>query len=229
MATMPLRCCVIIVFNTNTHCPRKCIQIETHQFNESLLEYSAFFRYRIKQACGDPHRPIFTGECQLASIKCTGTASKKSNAKQLAFRAVLDIVQSFPQNEEQLQLAAIEQSNAESNQPTFQTYRELVKLGITPKVRNVCDRHMFFLDLPEDDRCEAHQILADPNATNEQKIDLICNALKLKYDFRNDRKIFVLISQHDCVVIGKTEKDLYDNVVNHFKVMLDFDEPIECH
>lgn len=162
----------------------------------------------------------------MASIKCTGTASKKSIAKQLAFRAVLDIVQSFPQNEEQQQLATVtDQSDAESDQPTFQTYRELLKLGITPKVRHLCDRHMFFLDLPEDDRMEAHKMLADSNVTNEQKINLICNALKLKYDFRNDRKIFVLVSQHDCVVIGKTESDLYDNVINHFKIMLDFDEP----
>lgn len=144
----------------------------------------------------------------------------------MAFRAVLDIVQSFPQNEEQQQLATTVQSDAESDQPTFQTYRELVKLGIEPKVTHFRDRHLFFLNRPEDDRMEAHRILADSNVTNEQKIDLICSALKLKYDFRNDRTIFVLIGQHDCVVIGKTESNLYDNVINHFKIMLDFDEPI---
>lgn len=183
-------------------------------------------RYREKQAYGDPHRPTFEAECQLASIKRTGKASKKTIAKQLAFRAVLDIVQSFPQNEEQQQLATTDQADAESDQPTFQTYRELMKLGIEPKVTHFRDRHMYFSKLPEDDRMEAHKILADSNVANEQKIDLMCRALKLKYDFRNDRLTFVLLGQHDCVVIGKTESDLYDNVINHFKIMLDFDEPI---
>lgn len=42
-------------------------------------------------ASGEPHRPIFTGLCQLSSIKFTGAASKKNIAKQMAFRAVLDI------------------------------------------------------------------------------------------------------------------------------------------
>lgn len=181
-----------------------------------------FCRSRIKQACGDPHRPIFTYECQLSSIKRTGTASKKSLAKQLAFRAVLDIVQSFPQTEDKQQLATTNdgQLDSESEPPKFQTYRELVKLGITPKMQHLHDRHMYFLRLPEEDRIEACKILSDSNEANEQKIDSVCDALKLKYNLHEDRKVFVLGGQHDCVVIGKTESDLFNNVVKHFKIML---------
>lgn len=186
-------------------------------------------RFKLKQAYGEPHRPIFTGECQLSSIKRTGTASKKTIAKQLAFHAVLDIVQNFPQNEEQQQLTTIDQSELDSDlePPKLLTYHEMINLGITPTVQRICDRHEFFLRLPEQDRIEACKILSEENDTNKQKIDLACNALKLKYNVHNDpsethsdRKVFVLGGQHDCVVIGKTESNLYDNVIKHFKIML---------
>lgn len=183
----------------------------------------------MKQAYGESHRPVFTVECQLSSIKRTGTASQKSVAKQLAFRAVIDIVQSSTQNEEQQQLAATaQQSDSESETSKFLSYREMIKLGITPTVRHLCDRHKFFLRLPEQDRLEAGKILSDANGTNKQKIELACDALKLKYNISNapndthgDHKVFVLLNrQHDCVKIGKTETDLYDNVIKHFKIML---------
>lgn len=237
MVMMLSKYCVTIVFNANIPCPRMythCFSTWVSSFTFILflmLQKLQFSSYKLKQACGDPHRPVFTGECQLSSIKRTGTASKKSIAKQLAFRAVLDIVESFPQNEEQQQLATTDgqpelDSDADPDQPKCLTYRELVKLGITPTVRELCDRHRFFLRLPEEDRLEACKILTDSSVANEQKIDLTCKALKLKYNFRNDRKFFVLDGQHDCVLMGQTESDLYDNVIRHLKIMLDVNEPI---
>lgn len=164
----------------------------------------------------------------------------------MAFRAVLDILQSFSRNEEQQQLVPVanatakseSQSESESESSKFLSYRELLKLGIKPIALRLRDRHRFFHRLPAEDRAEARQILSNQNVTNKEKIDLTCNALKLKYNIHNapndrtdtnhsdDRKIFVLDGTHSCVVIGETESDLHENVIDHFKIMLNLNESI---
>lgn len=181
----------------------------------------------MQQAYGDPHRPVFTYKCQLSSISRTGTYSTKKGAKQIAARAVLEIVQNFPQNEEQQQLATI--AHSEPPEKLFITYRELKKSGIKPKTIRLRDRHQFFLRLPQDDRIEAIKYLLDESGiygTRKDIVDLVCDALKLKYDIYNvpndtkGRKIFALSStNHDCVLTG-SEPQLYDEIIEHFKTML---------
>lgn len=179
------------------------------------------------QACGDPHRPVFTVKCQLSSISRTGTYSTKKGAKQIAARAVLDIVQKFSQNEEQQQIATVPHS--EPPEKLFITYRELKNSGIKPKTVRLRDRHQFFLRLPEKDRVEANKYLLDQSGiygTSKDVVDLVCDALKLKYNIYNvpndvrGRKIFALSNaNHDCVLTGG-EPELYDDVIDHFKTML---------
>lgn len=184
-------------------------------------------RFDVRRAYGEPHRPTFTVICQLSSIKRTGTYSTKKGAKQIAARAVLDIIQNFSQNEEKQQIATVVQS--EPPEKLFKTYRQLKDSGIKPTSANLRDRHLFFLRLPVDDRNEAYKILLDGSniyGTNKDKVDLTCRALQLKYNIisvPNDtkgRKVFELIKcNHDCVLTGK-EPDLYDDVISHFKTML---------
>lgn len=179
------------------------------------------------QACGDPHRPVFTVKCQLSSISRTGTYSTKKGAKQIAARAVLDIVQKFSQNEEQQQIATVPHS--EPPEKLFITYRELKNSGIKPKTIRLRDRHQFFLRLPGKDRIEANKYLLDQSGiygTSKDVVDLVCDALKLKYNIYNvpndvrGRKIFALSNaNHDCVLTGG-EPELYDDVIDHFKTML---------
>lgn len=179
------------------------------------------------QACGDPHRPVFTVKCQLSSISRTGTFSTKKGAKQIAARAVLDIVQNFKQNEEQQKIATV--PTTEPPEKLFITYRELKNSGIKPRTVRLRDRHQFFLRLPGNDRLEANKYLLDESGiygTSKDIVDLACDALKLKYDIYdvpNDtrgRKIFALTnSNHDCVLAG-SEPALYDDVIEHFKTML---------
>lgn len=181
----------------------------------------------MQQAYGDPHRPMFTYKCQLSSISRTGTFSTKKGAKQIAARAVLDIVQNFPQNVEQQQIATVPIS--EPPEKLFITYREMKNSGIKPKVNRLRDRHLFFLRLPVDDRIEANKYLLDQSGiygTSKDVVDLVCDALKLKYNIYpvpNDvkgRKIFALAStNHDCVLAGN-ESELYDDIIEHFKTML---------
>lgn len=195
-------------------------------FSASANFNSFVRRFNIQQAYGEPHRPMFTVSCQLSSIKRTGTFSTKKIAKQIAARAVIDVIQSFPQNEEQQQLAPVVQS--EPPEKLFMTYRELKKSGIKPRTVRLRDRHQFFLRLPEEDRIEAGKILLDESGiygTVMDKVDLACDALKLKYEIKDvpkdlrGNKIFVLLSNHDCVITGKTP-DLYNHIIDHFKTML---------
>lgn len=165
-------------------------------------------------------------KCQLSSISRIGTYSTKKGAKQIAARAVLDVVQKFTQNEEQQQLATVPPS--EPPEKLFITYRELKKSGIKPKTIRLRDRRLFFLRLPEDDRIEANKYLLDQSGiygTSKDIVDLVCGALKLKYNIYNvpndpkRRKIFALDGIHDCVLAGN-EPDLYDDIIEHFKTML---------
>lgn len=172
------------------------------------------------QACGQPHSPIFTYVCELASIKRTATFSTKKGAKQRATRAVIDVIQNFEQNDEHQQIAAVD-----AEPLTYIELRDSHTELWTPRVR---DRHNYFLQLPKEDRNEARQILMDESSsfgTSKNKVELTCAALKLKYDIedipnhQHGLKIFYLNGNHNCVIAAKDD-DLYDRVIDHFKTML---------
>lgn len=146
------------------------------------------------------------------------------DAKQLAARAILQIIQTFSQNGELQQIATVE---AEPPEKLFQTYREHKKAEIKPIIENIRDRHNFFLRLPKDHRDGAERILTDDcgiHGSNKDIVDLACKVLQLKYNIRDvvDRpqlKIFYLEGNHDCVIVNQ-EPDLYDDIIKHMKIML---------
>lgn len=177
------------------------------------------------QACGQPHRPEFTILCQLAHIKCTGKASTKKGAKQIAAQEMLSFVQNISQNEDQMQIATVE---AEPAEKTFRTYRELKKSDIKPISVRIRYRHSYFHQLPAENRQAAIKILKSDSATigtSKDRVDLICKALKLPYEIKNipghidSNKIFVLLGDFDCVIVGK-EPNLYDRIIKYFRTML---------
>lgn len=179
------------------------------------------------QACGEPHRPEFTVVCQLAHIKRTGTFSTKKGAKQIAAQSMLSFVQNISLNEDQQQIATVE---AEPAEKMFRTYRELKKCDIKPISVRLRERHNHMLRLPEEDRRAAYEILKNDSAsigTNMDKVDLICKALKIRYDIKDipdhpqNHKIFVLLNDYDCVLIGK-DPNLYDRILDYFKTMMNF-------
>lgn len=179
------------------------------------------------QACGEPHRPEFTVVCQLAKIKKTGTSSTKKGAKQIAAQKMLAFVQSIPQNEDQQQIATVD---AEPSEKTLKTYREMKKSDIKPITVRIRDRHDFFIRLPIEDREASRKILMNGDVhvgTSKDKVDLICKALKLRYDIKDipdhkeKHKIFVLYDDYDCVMTGK-EPQLYDAILSYFQIMMNF-------
>lgn len=182
-------------------------------------------RFDVMQACGEPHRPEFTIICQLAHIKCTGTASTKKGAKQIAAQSMLSFVQNISQNENQQQIATIE---AEPAEKTFRTYRELKKSDIKPISVRIRDRHNHFMRLPGEDRQAAYEIIKSHGATigtNKDKVDLICKALKIRYEIKEipdhpeNHKIFIILDDYDCVLVDK-EPHLYDRTLDYFKIMM---------
>lgn len=208
------------MFNSNG-VQLKFKSIETNQ----KANYFYSHRFEVMQACGEPHRPEFTVMCQLAHIKCTGTASTKKGAKQIAAQSMLTFVQNISQNENQQQLATVD---AEPTEKTFRTYRELKKSDIKPISIRIRDRHNYLMRLPGDDRKAAYEILKSHSAsigTSRDKVDLICKALKIRYDIKDipdhpeKLKIFVLLDDYDCVVVDK-EPYLYDRILDYFKVMM---------
>lgn len=177
------------------------------------------------QACGEPHRPEFTVICQLAHIKRTGTASTKKGAKQIAAQAMLSIVQTCSQNDDQQQVVTVD---AEPAEKTFRTYRELKRSGIKAISIRIRDRHNYFMRFPEESRKEAYKILQSDGATvgtSKDKVDLICKALKVRYEIKeipdhpNQHKMFMLLDDYDCVLFG-AEPSLYDRTLDYFKVMM---------
>ncbi|XP_055317092.1 uncharacterized protein LOC129576291 [Sitodiplosis mosellana] len=195
-----------------------------------------FPTFELMQSYGQPHVPMFTYVCQMASIKRTGVASKKSGAKQIAIRAVIDVVQNFEQNEERIQIATIDAKQSEEQKQTgtidaepLLTFRELIKSRKKLWTPRVSDRQNYFLQLPKKDRNEAEQILMDNSSathgTSKNQVDLTCAALKLKYNVidipnhQQECKVFYLRGNHDCVIAAK-EEDLYDRVIAHFKTIL---------
>lgn len=177
------------------------------------------------QACGEPHRPSFTVLCQLSSIKRTGTFYTKRGAKQIAARAVLNIIQGFPQNEELQKIAIV---TTEKSEKTFPTYRDLKHDNIEPVQIKLRDRHRFFRQLPKEDCDVACNILVDKSGnfvTNKDKVDSICATLKLNFEVKDipnhkeHYQVFLLESDYGCAIADE-QAVLYDRVVDHFKIML---------
>lgn len=180
-------------------------------------------RFDVKRTGGAEHCPIFTAVCRVSSIERTGSGSTIKNAKQIAARAVLDVVQNDFKNESQPQPVPV----PDSPKKLFRLYREHRKPDIKKIPKTLRNRHHFFLRLPEEDRICAQKILLDESGiyTNATKVDELCAALKLQYEIRNAQKnrskykIFVLVGDFDCVLIGN-ESDLYDRIIDYFKTML---------
>lgn len=146
-----------------------------------------FCRFDVQRTGGEEHCPIFTAVCQLSSIKCSGSSSTKKIAKQIAARAVLDVVQNDMKNGNRSQLTVIE---SDPPKKLFRIFRELRKTtAIESTPLNLLDRHNFFLQLPEEDCNHARKVLLDETGiygkTSKVKVDFACAALKIRYEIKD--------------------------------------------
>lgn len=150
----------------------------------------------------------------------------------MAARAVLEIVKNFPQNDDQIPSTSSSVSTITKNklpEKPLATYRQQKNAGIKPIQILVRNRHNYFLRLPLEWRNAAKEILLDKSdnyGTSRDKVRLTCEALHLEYQIDEipnhplKYRIFHLIeTEHDCV-IADTEPELYDRVLEHFRIML---------
>lgn len=75
-----------------------------------VVRFCTICRFDVRRTGGEEHRPIFTARCEASFIKRKATASSKKDAKQLAARAVLDVIQSEGDNQPQLAVAVLDPS-----------------------------------------------------------------------------------------------------------------------
>lgn len=183
------------------------------------------------QACGEPHKPLFTVLCQLASIKRTGIALTKKVAKQIAARRVLKIVQSaLQQNENEQQIATLD-SESEPTEKVPQTYLQWKRSGTKHLAIRLNERHNWLeTQLSQEDRNAVYDILCGKDAVrykDSELVDRVCDQLNLKYDVcpiaQHPQKFstFVLRGNYDVVLVNETDK-LYSRAVDYFKTMMNF-------
>lgn len=184
-------------------------------------------RFEVLQAYGEPHKPIFTVICQVASIKRTGTASTKKTAKQIAAREMLAILQHVQQPESQQQVATLD---LEPPKKIMRTYREWKNSDVKHTTVRLGERHNHWMRFPKEDRDAVYDILHSndvANYTDLELVDFVCKKLDLTYDVKTVAKhplqhsVFTLHGDYDTVLIGKPDK-LYERVVDYFKTMMNF-------
>ncbi|XP_031617313.1 uncharacterized protein LOC116337112 isoform X2 [Contarinia nasturtii] len=168
------------------------------------------------QSCGATNTPSFTYICQLSTIKRTGTYSSKVEAKQKAAVAMIELIQTFEQNEEQKEIASTLGGATSSDADTTPKFLDLVKSKdgkLQYWAPHIFNRHKYFLQLPKVDRDEAKKILqGSTDITSMKKVELVCTALKLKYgiksipDHPENFMVFHLFGNHDCVIAAKEDE-----------------------
>ncbi|XP_049284157.1 uncharacterized protein LOC125764215 isoform X3 [Anopheles funestus] len=186
---------------------------------------------------GPSHAPVFEYECRIRDIVRRGVHATKKGAKQIACQEMIKTLQSMPVEQESLQILSLDQAIEEAddtNENVIRTYREYTqsdnkkKLGVS-----IADRHMFFLELPQERIDDARRLLLDPNETEREKCLRIAATLGLKSKIAvsnpnlpmikgSHMNTFELVNpDYDCLIIGEGET-LYTNVCEYFVRMLNF-------
>lgn len=181
-------------------------------------------QFNVQQAFGSAHAPEFRVECRVASMVRVGTFSTKKGAKQIAAQAMLQVVQSLPQDESDQQVMKVSDDLPEK---IIKTYRELRKSDVkTIPGTKLCDRHMFFEKMDEADKAKWHSILYELNETPREKVYLMCQALGWRNRVTRvtdhpDGNVMLFELQgcnYDMVMSGP-EPQLYDDILDYWKEM----------
>lgn len=186
-------------------------------------------QFRIQQASGAAHAPEFVVECQVASIVRVGVFSSKKGAKQLAAKKVLAVLQDVTMNEELLQIA--KNRTDEPAEKMFKRYYELkkeenkVKSGV-----KLGDRYLFFVNLSDEIKNQIKGVLDETAETDEEKVYLICHALKCTYNVnvvanhkRRNVHCVEIFSEYD-LCFADTVPEVYTEILEYIRVALNFEQ-----
>lgn len=179
--------------------------------------------FTLKKVTGASHSPEFTMICQVKNYFTEGTSTTKKNAKKNVAKEMQEVIRdSIFNNSNNSGVSLDEFCDELSLDQIFTKYRKLKKTKRKPS-GSLVDRHLYFEQFPDNIKNEAKNILRSEN-TNKEIVYLFCKAMDIKFELSNlpqkpRRKIFELIGEYDCVLVGN-EPEIWDDIVAYFKVML---------
>lgn len=185
---------------------------------------------------GADHQRVFTMGCKIGYNQCNGTAPKKREARQIAAKKMLELL-------DENSLTSVDSDGNSVDSDRFEAVPWLIPLLEMPSVKEVLDeyrrlrkphikpvtdplryRKNFFLKFPEANKKMAQDILKNDEICRPMEIvDRVLRALNLKYTnerVQNNNRRFALVDcDFDCVIVGR-EHELLPKVVNYLKTML---------
>lgn len=176
---------------------------------------------------GPSHAPSFTYECTVSHLKKKGTHSSKKGAKQVAAKAMFDLIQEMYPDDQKILVPVNVAMEAEETRTSslFKSYREWKNSDskFIPGVK-LADRHNFFVNLQPEKYQKALAVL-DVAETDKEKAHLLADALGFPLEvfrvFGEDCELTVLELECDfeTVHVG-TEEHVYRDFISYMKIML---------
>lgn len=170
--------------------------------------------------------------CKIGQNQCNGTALKKSEARKIAAKKMLELLDenistsddSFDSDRFEAVPWVIPLLEMPSVKDVLDEYRRLRKPHIKPVTDPLRYRRNFFLKFPEANTKMAQDILKDDEIFRPIEIvDRVLRALNLNYTVErvenNNRRFALVDCAFDCVIVGR-DHELLPKVVDYLKIML---------
>lgn len=192
-----------------------------------LLETS----FELTAMSGEPHRPSFTYTCQVKDRKCDGTAASKKCAKNLAAKAMLDVVYNDLLPNDDSMIPSMELPDVEEILAAYAKCKSS-EGNVRPKKRGVRAMCNPFRGVSDEQLRRAASILTGRHLFTTKPSDMIeatCKALKMEYEIKtvrghaNMRQFLLKDSPYDCVLIEEVDI-LHERVLAYFRIMLNVDK-----
>lgn len=185
--------------------------------------------FELTSMSGEPHRPSFTYACTVKDRKCEGTAANKKCAKNLAAKAMLDVMYNdlLPNDERTIPL--MELPSVEETLAKYEVIKRNYEDFVPQKISGVGARSNPFRNATDEQRRRAVGILKGKElycSTPRDVIDAACKALQFEYEIKqlhghanNMRQFCLNNTPVNCVLIEEAS-ELNERVLQYFCTML---------
>lgn len=207
--------------STNLSLDSSILSESSEDYISELYIYCSQNNYQVEFEQVDFPDALFTFSCRVGDRLSDGTAGKKKHAKNLAAKAMLEIIRSEPQKSlDPIVLPTLEEVMAQyARMKQNNDYAPAKQTGVRAA-------HNPFSNVSAIERARAVQILTSDHFSARNKIDSVCKALSVDYEFKhvpkhlhNMRAFMLTNCTHDCVLIDE-QHVLDDRVLEYMKTML---------
>lgn len=186
--------------------------------------------FELVQQVGPPEAPEFTMRCTVASIVRFAVSSTKKGARQLVAQKLIDIIQSIPLNDHEMELVTLDDALKQEEdiiKKKFTTYKEFLNSDLKdPPGTLLKDRHNYFKKFDTSLKNRVKEILRESRISDHETIDNILKVLNIKYNTHiihtktGESKLFIeLLTDIDVVFFGHSD-EIYKEMLEYFEVML---------